>query len=145
VRAVLRKEGGLETVSLQSLSQMRARDAWEVFDKLQNSPGFKELADEAKKLPMRVKTSGLLQALAFMRAKGEAPELRKALSRWVLSQTGKPWIGAEDELLDAVRKGDLAFLRRATTESLAWLEWFVRFSEPKRKELASCKAQKERS
>lgn len=126
-------------MSLQSAAQLRARDAWNTFDKLKQEKGFKEIADNAKKLPMRIRTAGLLQALAFLRAKDDAPELRRALSGWVLSQMGEPAQQAKagpDALFQATLKGDNSFLRRATAESLAWLEWFNRYAEPERKRLA---------
>ncbi len=126
-------------MSLQSMAQLRARSAWSAFDKLKQEKGFKEIADNAKKLPMRIRTAGLLQALAFLQAKDDAPELRSALSGWVLSQVGEPAQQAKagpDALFQAALRGDNSFLKRATAESLSWLEWFNRFAEPERKRLA---------
>lgn len=133
-------------MSLQSMAQLRARNAWNVFERLKQGSDFKDIADNAKKLPMRIRTAGLLQALAFLQAKGDAPELRTALSEWVLGQLG---VAAQkgkadpDALFQCALQGDNAFLRRATAESLAWLEWFNRFAEPERKRLARAESRAE--
>lgn len=130
-------------MSLQSMAQIRARDAWNAFERLKEEKNFKEIADTAKKLPMRIRTAGLLQALAFLQAKNDAPEFREALSKWVLGQLGAPTQRTKagpDALIQAVLEGDNSYLRRATAESLAWLEWFNRFAEPERKRLAKAAA-----
>lgn len=126
-------------MSLQSMAQLRARNAWEVFKRLKQGGGFKEIADNAKKLPMRIRTAGLLQALAFLQAKDDARELRTAMSGWVLGQLGveaQKGKADADALFQCALERDNSFLRRATAESLAWLEWFNRFAEPERKRLA---------
>lgn len=130
-------------MSLQSMAQLRARNAWDVFERLKRGSEFKDIADNAKKLPMRIRTAGLLQALAFLQAKDDARELRAAMSEWVLGQLGvaaqKGKVGP-DALFQCALQGDHAFLRRATAESLAWLEWFNRFAEPERKRLTKAES-----
>ena len=120
-------------MAVQSLGQARARDAWGVVGTLVAAQKIGSEADHAKKLPMRIRTAGLAQSLAFLRAKDYAPTLRRELSRWVLGQMGKPCTQA-DSLLELVIMEHSGVLRRATTECLAWLEWFNRFAEQHRKE-----------
>lgn len=77
---------------------------------------------------MRVMASGLGPALAFLRAKGEVPGLLAAMSDWVLNQRGLGPV-SPDALLGAIVRGDSDFLRRATDEALAYLQWVKRFAE----------------
>jgi CRISPR-associated protein Cmr5 len=112
-------------MSMQTLSQRRAKHAWGVVEKNRLSPDFEEFADQAKKLPMRILTSGLGQSLAFLRAKRKAPELLISLTSWMQEyQKGTP-----TELLDRITQGDSDFQRLATAECLAYLEWLVRFAD----------------
>ncbi len=119
-------------MGVQSLGQARAKDAWNVVEALARTGQIGAEADHAKKLPMRVKAAGLTQSLAFLRAKDYAPELRKELSRWVMRQMGQESRNG-DSLLEFVIKDNAGTLRRATAESLAWMEWFNRFADPHRK------------
>ena len=112
-------------MSMQTLSQRRAKHAWAVVEAQRVRSGFDELSDQAKKLPMRILTSGLGQSLAFLRAKKKAPELLAALTSWMQDyQKGTP-----TELLDRITQGDSDFQRLATAECLAYLEWLVRFAD----------------
>lgn len=119
-------------MSVQTLGQQRAKDAWDVVETLVRTRKIGAEADHGKKLPMRIKAAGLTQALAFLRAKKYAPELRKELSRWVMGQLSQPSKN-EDSLLEFVINDNSSTLRRATAETLAWLEWFNRFADPHRK------------
>jgi CRISPR-associated protein Cmr5 len=95
----------------------------------------KKFGGQAKKTPTRIIASGLGQALAFVLAKGEANELLIELGNWVLEvvkppseiakQLGRP----EERLLRAAVLGSADFLRRATDEALAYLQWVNRFCE----------------
>lgn len=117
----------------QSFAQARAKHAWEAKEALVRSGRIGDEADHAKKLPIRIKTCGLAQSLAFLRAKGHAEGLRRALADWVMPQLGKK-ANRPDDLLEFIIKDHAATLQRATAESLAWLEWFTRFAEPHRKD-----------
>jgi CRISPR-associated protein Cmr5 len=116
-------------MSIQTLAQQRAKHAWEVVEAQRQKPDFDDFADQAKKLPVRIMTSGLGQSLAFVRAKRKAPELLQALTGWIARY--QPGAG---ELLERVIQGNSDFQRLATAECLAYLEWLVRFAEPHRKE-----------
>jgi CRISPR-associated protein Cmr5 len=112
-------------MSMQTFSQRRAKHAWGVVEAQCVRSGFDEFGDQAKKLPMRILTSGLGQSLAFLRAKGKAPELVTALTEWMQDyQPGKP-----RDLLERITQGDSDFQRLATSECLAYLEWLVRFAD----------------
>jgi CRISPR-associated protein Cmr5 len=93
----------------------------------------KKFGGQARKLPTRIMASGLGQALAFLKAKGYAPDLLVELGDWVLDKRSTPGSTKpkpkDDALLQAVIGGHSDFLRRATDESLAYLQWLTRFAE----------------
>ncbi len=118
-----------------TLDQQRARHAWDAIERLRGKtePQRKEYAQEAKKLPIRLMTSGLGQALAFIlaKAKDKKPTLRQLhddLTDWTLGHRRLPG-RHPDSLLKSICFGDALFLRRATDEVLAYLEWLNRFAE----------------
>jgi CRISPR-associated protein Cmr5 len=120
-----------------TLDQRRARHAWDAVQQLKklDKDKAKEYAGEAEKLPTRIMAAGLGQALAFLAAKAKAkdkkPNLKKLLddlTGWVIQQ--RPMIAAKtDSLLGSVIHGNSDFLRRATDETLAYLQWLNRFAE----------------
>jgi CRISPR-associated protein Cmr5 len=121
-----------------TLDQRRADHAWNAVQAVvkkyaSDKPKAKKFGGQARKLPMRLIASGLGQALAFLKAKDYAPDLLTELGDWVLdkrpraeSKAPKP---KDDALLLAVIKGSSDFLRRATDEALAYLQWLNRFAE----------------
>ncbi len=121
-----------------TLDQQRAKHAWEAIQRVcawKESTKRKDYAGQAKKLPIRLMTSGLGQALAFILAKADKKEkpdpcrqLHKDLSDWTLTHRKLPG-KHPDSLLKSVCYGDAVFLRRATDEVLAYLEWLNRFAE----------------
>ena len=127
----------------QTLDQRRAGHAWAAIKKvLELYPPkigqqkqvpheqAKKYGGQAKKLPTRIMAAGLGQALAFLTAKGYAPELLVALDEW-MKQRIAPKQGEPTEVLARIIKGDSDFLRRATDEVLAYLVWINRFAEAK--------------
>lgn len=118
----------------QTLGQQRAAHAWlAVQSAHQSGPSFSEFADHAKKLPMRIRASGLGQSFAFLAAKKKAPDLRSAIASWckqlqLTSATGPDAIAEEFRACDAAR------LRRLTGEVLAYMEWVVRFCDAHKEE-----------
>lgn len=136
-----------------SLGQRRANDAWQRIATLKkdfedDQSAQKDYAIEAKKLPIRIKASGLGQALAFISAKAKkskkskksGPALEKLLndlSNWVLIQRKLPWDPGDPEgnterptnLLSAVIEGNTGFLRWSTDEVMTYLQWLNRFLE----------------
>jgi len=132
--------------SRPTIEQQRAKHAWQAVERLKvGSEEADDYAREAKKLPVRIMTSGLGQALAFIKAKagrkkeenGDAKNqekngfraLQQDLSDWARQRLQYP--GPEQGLLEAVIHADSQFLRRATDEVLAYLRWLNRFTEAK--------------
>jgi CRISPR-associated protein Cmr5 len=124
-----------KTESKPTLDQRRARHAWEAVQEL---GGLKkeqaaDYAGEARKLPTRIVAAGLGQALAFLaaKAKEKKPGLRlllRHLNDWVI--TRRPMKAPRpDSLLESVVFGNSNFLRRATDETLSYLQWLNRFTE----------------
>lgn len=116
----------------KTLDQKRAAHAWESIRRLKVGDGYPDSAQEygreAKKLPMRIMASGLGQALAFIRAKKRADILYENLNSWIVNHQ-KLSVSNKDDLIEAIVNGDSTFLRRATDESLAYLQWITRFAE----------------
>ena len=119
----------------QTLDQRRAAHAWEAVKRAKeaksgkhNERDPKKFGGHARKLPMRILAAGLGQAVLFLEAKGEAPGLLDELADWLLvqrpSRTGQP-----PRLIEKIIGGDAATLRHLTEESLAYLQWLVRFAE----------------
>ena len=128
--------------SRQTLDQRRARHAWEAVKRvrgLHNAADAKDYARETKRLPVRIKTSGLGQAVAFLNAKagegGKDPRatLLNDLGDWLLAQRGLapvPEGGVKrDSVMCMILDHDAGLLRRATDEALSYLQWLTRFSE----------------
>jgi len=120
--------------SLPTLDQKRAHHAWLVIETVEkeSDKAKKEFGTQAKKLPTRIMSAGLGQALAFLEAQKYAPLLRDALADWIQlrhpAEAGSP---DERRLVVRVIKGDADFLRYATAECLAYLQWLVRFADAK--------------
>jgi len=111
----------------KTLDQQRASHAWKTVSQAKNQM-YEKFVGQAKKLPVRVMASGLGQAMAFLKAKNDAPGLVAALSDWVASRL-PPRPGEPRDLLDRIIHGNSDFLRRATDEVLAYLQWLNRFAE----------------
>lgn len=117
-----------------TLDQRRARHAWQAIQSLLSLDPtiMDDYAREAKKLPVRTMTSGLGQAITFIRAKGKSKpglnRLHDDLTDWVLRK--RPIKAAHpDSLVQSIIDGDSLFLRRVTDETLAYLNWLNRFAE----------------
>lgn len=117
-----------------TLEQRRAAHAWYAVqrakDRSDNHRGQdpKKFGGQAKKLPTRIMTAGLGQALAFLKAKGYAPGLLAEITGWVNMRI-PPRPDEPSDLLERIIKGDSDFLRRATDEVLAYLVWVSRFAD----------------
>lgn len=117
-------------MAIQTLSQQRAKHAWTKVEEQRVRPGFDEFAEQTKKLPIRILTSGLGQTLAFLKAKRKTPEVLEALTDWM--QQYHP--GNPRDLLERIVQGNSDFQRLATAETLAYIEWLVRFADAHKKE-----------
>lgn len=118
-------------MALRTLAQERARHAWEQVGKAWQKAGAdfeQQVADPARKIPMRIRNAGLGQTVAYLRAKDEAPEVVRALSAWCHSR-GLITRNDPEEFLIQFKDGPAAKLRLLTAEVLAYLEWYVRFAQ----------------
>jgi CRISPR-associated protein Cmr5 len=114
----------------QTKEQERAAKAWEYVTAVKEQSYAGRYGGWVKRLPALILTNGLGQTLAFLRAKGQgtgnAPQtLYQHVSEWVMDQVG-PGTGSA---LEWLLKQDSVTYRRATTESLAFLNWLKRFAE----------------
>ncbi|MGB9689979.1 type III-B CRISPR module-associated protein Cmr5 [Thermogutta sp.] len=128
----------------KTLDQRRAEHAWQAVQAAKNKNDkevFEKFHGQAKKLPVRIIASGLGQALAFLKAKKYAPDLLIALGDWVLNKRLNPDSNKpkpdDMALLKAVVEGDAEFLRWATDEVLAYLQWLNRFADAEGSESTS--------
>lgn len=125
-----------------TLDQRRAKHAWDAVKRIRKkgdtvSTDYKR---EVKRLPVRIQTAGLGQALGFLYAKAKSDSdgyvkslLLKDLEAWLLNKRGftnQPNNTSDGSLiLREIVDGDAELLRRLTGESLAYLQWLVRFTE----------------
>lgn len=118
------------SISTPTLEQRRAKHAWAAIQdaKTLSENNQKKYGGEVKKLSVRIVSAGLGQAMCFLKAKGETEKLETSLSDWLLKQRliGKK---SDTDLLQAIISGDSEFLRRATDEALAYLQWLRRFAD----------------
>lgn len=120
----------------QTLDQKRASAAYELVERVskQDESAKKKFKTQVKRMPVRIMTSGLGPSLAFLLPKDRAPELLKGLGGWI-SHPRFAWAKphpadpASDQLLLDILRGSTDFLRLATAETLAYLQWVGRFTE----------------
>jgi CRISPR-associated protein Cmr5 len=114
----------------QTKEQERAAKAWDYVGAVKGKSYEGQYGGWVKKLPSLILTNGLGQTLAFLRAKGKgetnAPRtLYNHLSEWVMEQLEL----GNGSLLEILLKKDSDTYRRATTETLAFVNWLKRFAE----------------
>jgi CRISPR-associated protein Cmr5 len=113
---------------MSTLEQLRAKNALDAVRQAKRSLDDRKQAEfkrEARKLPVRVMTSGIDVSLAFLKEKDKAPDLYLALNGWLNQRLG----GAPKDILDRVVEGSASTRQRTTLEALAWLQWVKRFVE----------------
>jgi len=120
----------MTATGIKTLEQKRASHAWKRIEETKklgdDDKAKKSFKTEIKKTPTRIVSSGLGQALAFLDAKQKAPNLVAALSDWIKLRRG---LNHQKDLLKAIIHGNAEYLRYATAESLAYLEWMVKLAE----------------
>lgn len=117
-------------MSTPTLDQKRASHAYGLVQKARSDRAdLKEFKTQVKKLPARIVASGLGQALAFLEAKRYAPHLLAGLSHWIRECGTVGFAPDHEKLLIRLVQADDAFLRFATAECLAYLQWLVRFAD----------------
>jgi len=115
---------------VSTLEQGRASEAYkyvlEAKEKLGNKE--KEYKSYVKKLPVMIKTNGLGQTLAFIKAKNDTYALiYKQLEDWLKKCPNSVING--DDLVKAVISLDSKEYRLATAEALSLLSWLRRFAD----------------
>lgn len=118
---------------IQTLGQQRAAHAWKQVEAAASGQDFEQFSENAKKLPMRIRASGLGQSFAFLAAKKKAPALRQAIASWC-KERGLVADFGEDAVANRFRTATASEMRLLTAEILAYLEWIVRFAEARKKD-----------
>ena len=114
--------------NFQTIEQGRAKFAYDKVKEIADldTAGLdgrqKKYKTSAKKLPVLIKTNGLGQALAYIQTRNKT--LYQQLTSW-LRDNGL--IQENDDLVGAVINMPSNKYRRATTETLAFLNWVRRF------------------
>jgi CRISPR type III-B/RAMP module-associated protein Cmr5 len=120
----------------QTLDQKRAKHAWDVVSKAKqlDESRKKDFGTELKKLPSRVIASGLGQAMVFLQARQDEKKkpgvklLIEGVSGWIAHM--RPPKGQDkNDIVQRIIQGDSDFLRWATAETLAYLQWLVRLAD----------------
>jgi CRISPR-associated protein Cmr5 len=114
------------SVKSRDLDRCRAEAAWKAIEGIAATD--KEYGSLAREMPTLIQVNGLAQTLAFLRAKNKThhQSIFNHLSGWVCQH-----LGLQGNLLESVLQMDSQLYRRATAESLAFLQWLKRFSEAK--------------
>lgn len=121
---------------METLEQRCSQLAWEKLtskNRFGDQPGnwqekaAPEYLGALKKTPARIHTSGLGQALAFLRSRGEkaASWVEEDLSELTLHLLGM----GNGNLLALLRGGDATFLFLATDEVMRVINWLTRYLE----------------
>jgi len=111
----------------RDLDRNRASCAWENISKVDATNT--EYGSLAREMPTMIQVNGLAQTLAFLKAKKKDHHLLifEHLSGWVCNQLNFQ----NGDLLENVIRIESQEYRRATSESLAYLQWLKRFAEGK--------------
>jgi CRISPR-associated protein Cmr5 len=124
---------------MQTMQQRRARQALTdiqgVVDADKQDRDFlKALRAYVNEMPAMIHMSGLGQAAAFYRSKGNGDDAKararlyvyNLLSGW-LRQDGQPYQGKAD-LLDGITTDDMQTYRLAQAEAMAYMDWAKKFA-----------------
>ena len=115
---------------LYTIEHRRAKKAEEL------AKGTKEYKSAAQKLPSMIINCGLLQTIAFYKAKGDNEgEVYSALEKWLKEEFNIQ----NSDLIDYIINLPVPDYRVITREALAFSIWLKRFSEIKYKELEAKK------
>lgn len=129
----------------QTLDQQRAEYAWAQVNQVAQQAILRDYTSLVKGAPVHVMGSGLMQTLAFLRAKGKPHHLALLghLCHW-LGRTlgGTPVIGQERfppeaeadfaTVMAALYAAPSALYLRATDETLALLRWLRQFADARK-------------
>jgi CRISPR-associated protein Cmr5 len=121
----------------QTLQQKRAAHAWECIEKVRDQSSYKS---QVGRLPALIRSDGLGQTLAFLKAKDGKSERRGSTGYIEIYNNISNWIASPDsgieakyeqgkDLLDWLIHQDTPTYRRVTVEALAYVSWLKRFAE----------------
>lgn len=115
------------SVKPRDLDRCRAEAAWKAVQEIAATD--KEYGSLAREMPTLIQVNGLAQTLAFLKAKNKThhQKMFQHLSDWVCQQLRL----RQGDLLEHILGMDSQLYRRATAESLAFLQWLKRFAEAK--------------
>jgi CRISPR-associated protein Cmr5 len=121
---------------MTTLEQVRMRKAWEALvatfgaetHEWSGKRAAEQYRNHLKSTPARIHTSGLGQALAFLKSRGDSAAANaytdvSRLTRALLGTT------PQGDLLNDIRSHDAPYLYAATGEALAVIEWLTRYLE----------------
>lgn len=113
--------------SFRDLERCRAEAAWQNIQEVDARDV--EYGSLAREMPTLIQTNGLAQSLAFLKAKNKAhhQKMFKHLSDWVCQRLNFQ----QGDLLENSLRINSQTYRRATMESLSFLQWIKRFTEAK--------------
>lgn len=109
-------------MTVQTLEQQRARDAWEKSGAGVGRFG-KEYVNLSKSLPVLVMNTGLMQVMAFLHQKGDRVHVQIAsdLRAWLQQRCGTP--EGFEPFMEAMLDAESTRYQAVTTETFAWLRW----------------------
>ena len=110
-------------MTVQTLEQQRARDAWEKSGAGVGKFG-KEYVNLSKSLPALVMNTGLMQVMAFLHQKGERGvhvQIAGDLRAWLHQHCGTP--EGFEPFMEAMLGAESTRYQAVTAETFAWLKW----------------------
>lgn len=129
----------------QTLDQKRAEYAWEQVSQAAQQRIIEDYTREAKGAPVLIMGSGLMQTLAYLRAKDKAQHLALLghLCRWLGRTLGGAPVTDQDRfppeatadfstVMAALHAAPSSLYLRATDESLALLRWIRQFADARK-------------
>lgn len=133
-RGSVRSDGGVIVMAgrLRSIEQERAACAWKAIEGLKEEDESmkKKYRSLVKRVAPLILINGLGQTMAFLKARREKDGGAFQLLFSHISSAVKERVPfGEEDLLSAIVKGSPTFLKRATREALAYLQWLSKFAE----------------
>ena len=129
----------------QTLDQKRAEYAWEQVNQVAQQRIIADYTREAKGAPVLIMGGGLMQTLAYLRAKGKPQHLALLghLCRWLGRKLGGTPVTDQDRfppeaaadfstVMAALNAAPSSLYLRATDEVLALLRWIRQFADARK-------------
>lgn len=109
---------------MQTRDQIYAATVYEQVSNIRREPEYKKYGAMAHKLPILIRTAGLVQALAFVEARGKEIQKRLLTDLKVTIESNEP-----RTLLMHAQQADLSEYMRLTQQIMAALLWYKRFAQ----------------